>query len=421
MPTQTSLLSRRVLFHPDGEAIDRTDDENVQLFSRQDLHNLILSGLFADGIGEPTDPGSITRPEALSHNDIGVDTTQGVFAPWPGAGYVVPTGTNNQVQFTAGPMVTVIDEPWSYGNDGEEFCLYRIGGGITLTTAAGDATNPRIDLVEVKLEYIDGDPQTRHFEDATTRAPSSQAGTDKERQVQLTYQIKQGTPAANPTYPTPTAGFQAYAAIYVPATHNTVHSPDNIRDLRFPFGVRCIDVDRRGFYYTGSNPWVDFGMLASAAASSDPDDDRVIVPCPISTKSARLIAVGLHGDLGGDARIGLGRLDYGNANPIAEPTFVEYCDLGGIASANGFCFADAMMIADTLNVGAVLRGVRAANTRVGTPMWCNGRPGGMAHPGIAPDAGVQTTTSRLAISFGGETGADCRVGFVRFWIAEGLG
>lgn len=420
MPTDTNEHARRVLYHPDGEAIDRTDDNNAQLFQRMHEFNLLLSGAQVDGWGEPTDPGAsaINTPERGDGlNGLGFTYGEAVMTPFPGAAFIY-SPTTRALTISAGPLVGLTDEPWQ--PTGEEFAVYRSAGNMSVQTAVGDATNPRIDLLEVKFSYADGDPQTRHFEDAVTRAPSSQPSTNKDRHVVFDYQIKAGTPAANPTYPTPTAGYVALAAVYVPANHNAVHSPDNIRDLRVPFGIRAVDVDVKGFHFTGSNPWTALGMLAAAGGSSDPDDDRVIVPCPISSRNARLVAVGIHGDLGGDARFALVRMDHDNTSPLPPPTITELCDLGGICSAPGFAFADAIMIADALNVGGVYKGVRAANTRVGTPLWCNGWSNGAGRPGVASDDGVETTTSRLAVSFGGETAASCRVAYVRFWIAEGL-
>lgn len=422
MPTDTSGYARRVLYHPDGEAIDRTDDNNEQEFARLNLHNLIMSGSQANGYGEPFGAQLAGPPESFdSLNALGFTYGDAVMVPWPGAAYVYATGVARQLTFSPGPIALVCDEPWSAAP--EEYAFYRIPFNLTLTTAAGDATNPRIDLVEVKLDYIDGDPQTRHFEDAVTRAPSSQAGTNKERQVRFTYQIKQGTPAANPVYPTPTAGFVAMAAVWVPATHNAVHDPNNIRDLRAPFGARVYDVDPKAMHYTGVNPWFLQGMQAFSHVDSI-DTDRVIVPCPIGSRSARLLAVGVCGSPGDDAVVELVRLDHPLSSGGPTSTYIATIT-DDVWNADGFTWIDAIRIADYVgqNSTASYKGTRAASSRAGAPLWCNGKTGGMAHFGGLP-ADAPAIESRLALSIGcagsNVTGPGGRLSFVRFVIAEGL-
>lgn len=419
MTTENNANTKRVLWDPNGEGLDFTDSNNAVLFQREELFNLLMSGAMADGLGDPSNPGLMSTPEGSDGNNaLAFTNTDVVFAPFGGAGYVLPTGIARTVGITAGPLVVAIEEVWNA--TGEEFAMARASGGVTLQTAVGDATNPRIDLVEVKLSYVDGDPQDRHFEDAITREPTTEAGTNKERQIEAIYQIKQGTAAANPTYPAPTAGYVAMAAIYVPATHNAVHNPDNIRDLRVPFGVRAIDVDVNGFHFVGANPWTKVGMLASIAAGSVQLTANVIVPCPVATKSARLLAVGVHGTPGDDPIVQLVRINYPASG---APTITALANLSDdtvaqLYTANGLIFADAMDIADAIATHAVLKGIRQADTHIGTPIWCNGKTGGMAHQGTAGGAEAATTKLGILISGTGPTAAT--VAYVRFWIAEGV-
>lgn len=411
MPTVTTDAVR-VKFHPDGEAIDLTDWENAQLFQQKRDWVSLFSAMLTHGAGDPADPGGLDTPESsVAMHELSI-YGGACIALHPGSGYV-SAGAANALNLQAGSIAMVVDEPW---NTGEDFAVIRLGAVVSLATAVGDATNPRIDIVEVKCAYVDGDPQDRHFEDATTRAPSSQAGTDKERQVEFTYQIKAGTPAADPSYPAPTAGFVAMAAVYVPALHNAVHAPSNIRDLRMPVGIRAIDVDYKGMHFTGANPWTVVGMLASSALASDPDADRMIVPCPVSTKTARLIAVGVQGFSGGDPRCELVRITYPNGGAAATVTTIaELTELFD----DGLIVADSMHIADAIASFGVIKGVRVVNDRTGTGVWCNGQPGGIAHPGLAYGGGVgEDDVTKLGISIGDGTGA--KLGFVRFWIADGL-
>lgn len=422
MPTATSNYARRVLFDPDGEALDFTDTNNMQLFEHMRRQSLLLSGVLPNVAGDPSDPGSRGRPsqigalvrELVSYNEL-------VYALHVGAAMIIPTGTARTVAFTGGAFMAITDEPWNGG--GEEMATFDIpdGLGMTLQVAVGDATHPRVDIVEVKLEYVDGDTQSRHFEDAVTRAPSSQ-NVEKERRVQMTYQIKQGTPAASPAYPAPTAGYAAYAAIYVPAGFNTTIPTDNIRDMRQPLGVRAIDVPFTAMLKTGANPWVELGgaILATAAASTPAD--YVYAICPVD--DALLLGVGVHGSPGDDQTCTLVRLDYPQSNAaFADAALAEVFD-DDVFNADGFTYADQVMIMDRLATAAVHKGTRVASTRIGTPLWCNGSTCGVAQDVGAPDDGPISFCNKLALRFSadgtGVSGPGARVSFVRFYVAEGL-
>jgi hypothetical protein len=414
MTVETNSNTKLVQFDPDGEGVDFTDLIELQRREQVRLFNVLLSGGMADGLGDGAAPNTKTTLESLDAlNGLGFSTSDVVIAPWSGAAFPYASVVANTIAISAGPFVVAIDEPWNA--DGEEFAIARTGG-VSLASAVGDATNPRIDIVEVKLEYVDTDTETRHFEDATTRAPSSQV-TAKRRSVQATFQIKQGAPAASPAYPTPSAGFVAYAAVYVPATHNAVHGPDNIRDLRVPMGVRAIDVDLKGMHKTGINPWTDLGMLAASAVSTDHTADRVVVPCPVASKSARLLGVGIFGYPVNAPAFEIVRVNYPATGGAVTTQKIVDLSLDVFVS-DGLTFADAMKIADRAHQTGIILGSRVANTHVGTPVWCNGKTSGMAHAGVAGGAG-QTPGSKLGVSFGAD-GAGNRAAFVRFWIAEGL-
>lgn len=417
MPVTTDLSARRVRFDPDGEGLDFTDLANMQLFQQSQEHNMLLSGGMADGVGDPELVFDVTDPEAMSNfNDLGFEYGGSVLSPWPGAGRWYPGIGARTFVSAAGPMVMVIDEPWNGG--GEELALFRLPGSLTLTTAIGDA-QPRFDLVEVKLEYVDGDNVTRHFEDAVTRAPSTQL-TDKERQVQLTYQIKQGVAGATPVLPAPTAGYVAMLAVFVPALHNAVHTPAAVCDLRIPFGCRAIDVDAKGFFLAGTNPWVvDDDSMAAVAAAGSVFADKVWVQCPVASKSARLLAVGVFGEGGPDPKARIVRFSHDGGAPVVDPL----CELDTMIYGNpkGFRFASMVAIMDQIAVFQAGLGARVADTRIGLPLWCNGYAGGLAHVGEGANgvgSGIEDPSTKLGIEITDEFGGS--VSFVRFWIAEGL-
>lgn len=419
MAIETSAYSKSVQFTPDGEGIDLTDMINMQAFNRMREAAVLFAGAMPNIAANTAGDGSLGTPDSFEEQGAGGgDAGDCVYAPVPGSAFVYPTGVANQIAFSPGPIMMFADAAWS--ETGEETATFRLVGNETLTTAVGGG-NPRIDLVEVKLEYVDGDLQTRHFEDATTRQPSSQPNTPKERRAQLTYQIKQGVAAASPVYPTPTVGFIALAAIYVPAGHNAVHAAANIRDLRMPLGVRAIDVDFTQMRKTGTNPWAELGGAILSTALASTPTDWVYAVCPVASPSARLLGVGLHCALGDDAIVELVQLSHPTSN--AAPTANTIADnlLDDIDAVGGFSYVDMIQLMDLIDSAGSFLGTRDGHN--GTPVWCNGTTGGMANRGAAPAAGAAVAT-KLALRFScdgsGVSGPGGRASFVRFWIAEGL-
>lgn len=421
MATATNDYSKSVQFDPDGEGIDLTDMISLQVFKRMADAAVLFAGAMPNIAYNDAGDGGLAAPDAFEEQgSAGANAENSVYAPVPGGAFVYPTAVANQISFSPGPIMMFIDEPWSA--TGEEIATFRIDGGL-LATAVGGA-NPRIDLVEVKLEYIDADLQTRHFEDATTREPTSQPNTPKVRQVQLTYQIKQGVAAASPAYPATTAGFIALAAIYVPTGHNAVHSAANVRDLRMPLGLRVVDVDFTQMRKTGANPWIELGgAILATAAASDPTD-WVYAVCPVASPGARLLGVGLHCALGDDALAELVQLSHPASNGAATATTLATLGNGGggpLDLAGGFSYVDMFQIMDQIDAEGALLGSRDGHR--GTPVWCNGTTGGMANRGAAPADGAVVAT-KLALRFScdgtGVSGPGGRASFVRFWIAEGL-
>lgn len=399
----TEPFSRRVLFN-DGEGIDPEDLNNLGLFFQESIVGNLLGSAVPDGIADPLSPGDVLDLNSGSAwNQLGLDYTGLVLAPFPGCAYVGSTGVANQLYTVPGPIVLPLGEPFSAGSD-PLWCM-RLPQ-VTLTTAVGHATLVRFDLVEIAASAVDADPTPRDFEDAATRAHSS-ANLNKTRRLSFEIRIKQGTPGAG--YPAPTAGAFAIAAIRIPATHNAAHSTDNLRDLRVPLGnVDQIDVLPKDFYLTGANPWAvadgSFAAFANATGT-----DPIYIPCPIAAKSARLIGVGLYGTAGPSAACGLYRMLHGGATQLIADT----ADLFDTAGYRVRSMVQLMDDADT--GGAIYPGTRAAGTRIGTPIWADGTPSGVANLRSA-DPGP--TVGRLALRVASEDVAS--VAFARFYLAKGL-
>jgi hypothetical protein len=419
MTVLTDDISQRVLF-ADGEALDTGDLNDAQLLIQAKIQSLLVWSV-ADAIDDPT--SLLVNRDLESGQDVnagGLALDDVVFSPFTSAGFVYPSGTARKLVWVGGTIVQVIGDPTDA--DGESIAVFRlVSDGVTgLTTAIGDATNPRIDLVEIKLEYVGSDSQSRNFEDAVSRAKSSSAANRK-KSVQCTIQIKQGTPATPPTYPAPSAGFVPLAAIRVPATHNAVHDPLNLRDMRVPLGhVTCYDVPASEFWYPGANPWVRAdGNPAPALYADGPaaSTGELFAMCPVGNKNARIVGIGLHQRGANSARL----VAVDHVGPTA-PTITLLADLSGgsivLTGTPGFRNCSMVQLAVELGAaGAPVNnlGARVANTRIGTPLWCSGFPAGVGYP--AP-AAPQNPFRQVAVGVTG--GSTDQVQLVRFYVAHGL-
>ncbi len=413
MAILTDPINKRVQFDPDGEGLDFTDLSNMQLFAQAQILEGLMLSTASNAIDDATTPNTALDLEANDLvNDLGINITDIVFAPVPGAGFVRPNGVANQVVTVSGPLMAVIDEP--FNGTGEAIAPFRLNGVQTLTTAVGHATLVRVDLVEIKIEFVDSDPEARHFEDATTRAPSSQ-NPDKVRRTQCTIQIKQGTAGAG--MPAPTAGYLALAAIVVPALHNAAHGADAVHDLRWPLGnVTAYDVPYNQMIKLGGAPWTEVGANGHvAAAGGSGVGDTVLALCPIASKTARLVGIGVYGSVGTPPNIA--RLcRYENNTGSGAPVITELSAIDDkVWDTVGYRTVTAEQIIDELSGGAISGGGRVATTHIMTPLWCSTYPGGVARPRSAQ--GDHSARFAMKFSTGGSPAA---ISFVRFFIAHGL-
>lgn len=399
----------------DGEGVEASDLTTMQINAAlQSFENFMLSSL-TDVIDEPSAAGTEQDLErGLNWNTNGFTTVGGdlVFAPYPSTGYVQPNGVANQLACVPGPLLVAMPGEDAFASNIDVVLPFRLSNTV-LTTAAGDGANPRIDLVEIKAEAIDTDGITRHFEDAVTRAKTSTV-TNKSRAIQVTIQIKQGTAGANPGYPALTAGFVALAAIRVPAAHNAAHSADNVRDLRMPLGrVAAYDVPAHLMYRSGATPWTlsstDWLNTAPGSATA------LYAQCPVGSRAARLVGLGLYGNGSSAPVCNLKRVEHDGA----APTYTTLADLqlNDDLFANGTGFRTKSLVElmqDLGGAGGHYQGVRLANTRVGTPVWCSSHAAGVARPRTADADNLPV----LAVEING--GSGCVVSLVRFYVAQGM-
>jgi hypothetical protein len=129
--------------------------------------------------------------------------------------------------------------------------LVLLADGTISGIAAGDATNPRIDIVEVRMNRVSGNPLSRDVLDVTTGAfvPTSvnktlsfsQDGSSgvvvSPANSTMALGYKQGVAGVTPVEPSVTPGYVKVATIRVAAAATTI-TKANISDMRVPL---CAD------------------------------------------------------------------------------------------------------------------------------------------------------------------------------------
>lgn len=512
---------KRVLFNA-GEQGVAADFNTLQTQIMAQLQDMRLFAAFINPMYDPADATNRvdTQMNQLIHSgDVYYNDV--CWCPYPRAAIPYPSVTARAIGFTAGPLVQQVNDSATLNPDVPHVLMYWIEPGDLplLQTAVGDATNPRIDLVQMKLEMVDGGPETRvysqesvkasldldpltpnvdteiraraggtggnnisialvadgagvgsltasgnaltfHFQSGVTTVANFEtavaasdlieikaAGTganvfaagdaepatlltggtnqvlvgsslNKTRRVQATFSIKAGTPAAAPAYPDTDAGYVPICAVYVPATHNAVHSASNIRDLRMPLGgVREYDV-----IYNQINPGSGWSpnngnhTLAATGISTA----RAI--CPVGGFMGRLIGVGICGDANVPGTFDgfVERLTYDNAPPPAVTVLSDMPTLDGdIDSAHGFYIHTCLQMMDRSAAGSYILGTRVANKRIGNPIWLDGTPQGPTNAQQIDGTVARANPTKLAVSMTSDNGAT--IYFVRFYIAHGMG
>lgn len=260
-------ISREVLFN-DGEDLEYGDLNNVQRFLRSALYDQTVSPL-ARIVRDDTSPVS-SYLYCLGSS-------------------MQPFVTNNsRLQFQAGTIfqylggaIDGLDPQFlSYYFDGTEWSASFAGDGGVVTMATADATNPRIDMVQVKLEQstVEIAAVSRDFKDGTTGALSSQTFR-KVRNVKATFSIKNGTPAANPAEPTPDAGYVKLCSYWVSAASTSIAQDSKVFDYRVPVGLRGYSQFAAigALYAPGNWTAAADGSLTAAGANV------LLLPCPVTT------------------------------------------------------------------------------------------------------------------------------------------
>lgn len=249
-------IFKRVKFN-DGEEVTQQDLNNIQDYLLARLYDQLLSnsvGFNLSNTGSNNDPDTyIEGPEP-----------QWAYCPNPAAAYLRQGSANNKVQISAGMLLqrlsAAISPQDAMTGNAAQFIPYYFDGTTTYewAIAAGDPTNPRIDLLQMALTYADVDAENRTYDSATPPVTLIITNSlNKQRVIQCTLTVKQGTPAASPVVPDPDAGAVAVGMVAVGANYatssaltwfqDTTGTVAVVMDLRMPLRVRSYRVDPATF------------------------------------------------------------------------------------------------------------------------------------------------------------------------------
>lgn len=242
---------KQVVFN-DGEGVDYTDFNALQDYLLAQLHDYV-EGNGAAG-GNPA-----------------ICYTRGGGGPYEGSANTVYNLTGLLYQYTS----TAVD------GLSAQLLVYNVAANELATTlSVGDATNPRIDGIFIKIEKPEDAPVNRDFKDATTGLITSESMV-KTKTTTLTKVVVPGTPAATPATPATPAGYAPWAYVYVPQNHNAVYTLAgyHIRDARIPFGnVEVYAGPGDTLYEASSWDVTKFGLEANTSAALE--EYHVIPPVP---------------------------------------------------------------------------------------------------------------------------------------------
>jgi len=398
---------KEVLFN-DGEGVDLADFNNLQRFLRSQLHDTF--GVIAR-IDDVVRNGTDIAP----HNDAPyIFCVAHSGAPYPGASARQITNLPGVIYQQTGSGIISGDDP--------EFTSYYLAQGEMLSTLAiGDATNPRWDILSVKIDHLAGDSESRAFEDATTHVVTSQS-MNKRRNVRLQFQITQGTPAADPAEPVTPAGYSKVCAILVPANHNAVIDPANIVDYRLPIGLSTYEItaaelatNKMSTVTAASVNWTvggfagGFGAYGFAqAAASGQDVIALVRDVPSNTRRLLEIRLGSYNSSPSHFAITLNRYQLDNAG-------------GETALAAGIDHGLGTLTADLLPASPSGSGNVKTKSFLDLPYWANGYRSGYAkqESGVGGSDSA-TQFQRLGLKLAASVFSDNRfIGPIRFVFAGG--
>lgn len=325
---------------------------------------------------------------------------------------------NNKVQISSG---TLLQQIATIDGSGPQLLAFTFDGGDEVTIANGDATNPRVDIIQMKLDYVVDTPVTRDFQDAATRAPSSQTFNSR-RRVRCTLSVKQGTPAASPQYPTPDAGYCVIAGVVVGATYSgasplafddTAGAVAVLHDQRMPLRVSGHGVMANDMIYSGTD-FVPTGGFYLERINNVDGNSLYITPHRWGN-SGRLVGYDCQMRDFTTLTSKVIRFDPGGASG----TVLGNANLTGSGSGSMSLRRVSMAQFQALHAPAAGPTVLATANGMGPPVWANGRRApGMQNTG-ENDTSFPIEVGQVALQFV-TPAASNRWARATFYLAEGL-
>lgn len=404
------------VLYNDGEGITHGDANNARAFLGARLFDQLLARLTGN-LAAAEDP-DIT---AEGGNDPGL--TSLAYTLHGGECVIAQGSSSTKVKLLPG---TILQRTAAAADGAEAKMLaYTIrAGDVDLTIGAGHATLNRIDIVQMKLELVDGDSESRDFKDAVTGALST-ITPDKTRRVQATFSIKAGTAAATPTYPAPDSGYVMVASVYVPDTWAANFTDDQggydsssaiLHQCTVPLNVEAYTVRPHEMDVSQATNWaVDAGapgaatgyMKASGAATN------LRVHCPAAGHTKRIVGIEIVASWVTSAVVELTTYHVGllGWTKNTNGTFVLTSTLASVGAGDIGRLAHLGHIADASPASEP----SAANGPIGDPIWARGGRSGPAARRIERAGGTindATWAERAALEIdAGDTSAIYEVTF----------
>lgn len=366
----TTDLYATVLFN-DGEGIDPTDLTAISQRVMASMWDQLVGALipreaFTLSLDTPFDPSATiivsgspapVIPYALALTVSGARPAQG--------------SANNKVAIKAGTLLQVVAAA-----DGSSpgMIAFTFDGSTELTIANGNPSNPRVDIIQMALSYVDDTPIQRDFEDQVTRQKSSTTPL-KRRRVQCALSIKQGTPAASPTYPLPDAGNVVIAGIVVGTSYagaaplaivDTAGAAAVLHDQRMPLRVRPHGIHATNYQFPDGGGFVlnDKRLVAKVSGSND-----LVIPCIAWPNAGRLIEAESLMYSGGVVTSTTYCRYIADTNTLVD---MNFSGLGGSASLLVLARASGPLAFQAQHVPAAGPTVLAAANLMGPPLWTSG-------------------------------------------------
>jgi hypothetical protein len=404
----------------DGEGLFQGDLQDMQKFARASLNDQLLASL-AGASKRLINPTSLLfDPEMGAQNGVDLVDPRWAYCLQPGQAFLQKGSANHKIAIAPGVLLQKIAA--TSGSDAT-FLPYTFTGAEEWTLTNGDATNPRVDLLQLKLEYVFADPQSRDFEDATSRIVTT-TSMNKKRRVQATLSVKAGTPAASPQIPEPDSGFVPVGSVMVgngwttagnapifgedtAATNNAV-----VHDQRMPLRVRAYRVDPSQFKLVTA--WASSNNGSTVTSSNA--TNLLYVPCPAGL--GRLVGVSVQFPTGQAPTPATTAMDAGRSSAIVSTSYATRTavNLGNSFLNDPLAPLHFIESIHTPSAGPTIS--QSATSFYGVPLWTNGRRCPFERHRLANVVG-STTCDTLVLRL--QSGVNSHVmGAVTFFVAEGI-